>query len=274
MKLTFIEPRPELKTFIESLWLFESPIGMPSPDIDFSAPDGHPKLVIPVENSITAITNGQIQAGYDRDVYFVGNRDSATLLRTTQQRTLFIGIEFYPHGAYPILGVPMGELTNRRLPAEVLFPKWGREVSEMVRNKVHISEKIDCIQSHLIALLQERDRHNPVVRFCAESLKNSNGLITVRDLERRTGYSSRYLEMLFTNHVGLSPKALGRIYRFQRFYKRWAAGEIYGTLKSELYDYYYDQAHFTKEFKRMTTFSPEHFMSKVVNEFGRQLARH
>src|SRR5262249_37250840 len=126
MKLTFIEHRPELKTFIESFWLFESPIGMPSPDIDLSAPDGRPKLVIPIENSITAITKGQTHAGYERDVYFVGNRDSVTLLRTTQQKTCFIGIEFYPHGAYPILGLPMAEITNRRMPAEVLLPKWGR----------------------------------------------------------------------------------------------------------------------------------------------------
>ena len=32
MKLTFIEPRPELRPYVESLWVFESDIGLPASD--------------------------------------------------------------------------------------------------------------------------------------------------------------------------------------------------------------------------------------------------
>src|SRR5262249_25694116 len=39
----------------------------------------------------------------------------------------------------------------------------------------------------------------------------------------------------------------------------------------ELYQCYYDQAHFTKEFKRMTGYSPGKFTHEVSNEFGRRL---
>ena len=45
----------------------------------------------------------------------------------------------------------------------------------------------------------------------------------------------------------------------------------YDVLKEGLYDYYYDQAHFSKEFKRMTGHSPLEFMTDVSNEFGRRL---
>jgi hypothetical protein len=62
------------------------------------------------------------------------------------------------------------------------------------------------------------------------------------------------------------------IFRFQRFYRKWAEQRPFGELKDKLYDYYYDQAHFTKEFKRMTNFSPEHFTVEVFNEFGRRLS--
>jgi methylphosphotriester-DNA--protein-cysteine methyltransferase len=73
--------------------------------------------------------------------------------------------------------------------------------------------------------------------------------------------------------VGLSPKALAEIFRFQRFYRKWAQGLRYDVLKQELYDYYHDQAHFTKEFKRMTGYSPQKFTLEVSNEFGRRLSR-
>jgi hypothetical protein len=42
-------------------------------------------------------------------------------------------------------------------------------------------------------------------------------------------------------------------------------------LKGEFYDDYYDEAHFCKEFKRMTGFSPRQFTLAVTNEFGRRL---
>ena len=96
--------------------------------------------------------------------------------------------------------------------------------------------------------------------------------MAIKELERKTGYSRRYLDLLFGEHVGLSPKALAEIFRFQRFYRKCAKGLCYDVLKQELYDYYYDQAHFTKEFKRMTGYSPQKFTLEISNEFGRRLS--
>ena len=97
--------------------------------------------------------------------------------------------------------------------------------------------------------------------------------MSIRDLERQTGYSRRYLDRLFQQHVGLSPKVLAEIFRFQRFYRKWAVGMSFDLLKTELYDHYYDQSHFTREFQRMTGHPPQKFMREVSNEFGRRLAR-
>jgi methylphosphotriester-DNA--protein-cysteine methyltransferase len=99
-------------------------------------------------------------------------------------------------------------------------------------------------------------------------------MMKISDLEDKTGYSRRYLEILFKNHIGFSPKTLATIFRFQKFYRKWATDRQYGELKEELYDHYFDQAHFVKEFKRMTGFSPQRFIREVSNEFGRKLSLH
>jgi AraC-like DNA-binding protein len=272
MKLSFVEIRAELKPYIQSFWVFESPIGMPASDTNMAAPNGCPKLVIPVENSITSTADGRVQESRENGLYFVGNRDSSTLLKTSPRKTCFIGVEFFPHGAYPIFGLPMDETVNQLQPADVVFAKWGRDVRERLLNESSLHGKIHCIQSHLIWLRRRRELHSPIVDHCVKSLKSRQGLISIRELERETGYSRRYLEILFKTHVGLSPKVLAGIFRFQRFYRKWAEQRPYDELKNELYDYYYDQAHFTKDFKRMTTFAPEHFTLKVSNEFGRRLS--
>ena len=274
MKLSFVEARAELKPYVQSFWVFESPIGMPPTENSLAAPNGCPKLIIPYENSITSIANGRVQESKEHGLYFVGNRDSATLLRTSLRRTAFIGIEFRPHGAYPIFGIPMVETVNRHLSADVLLTGWGRGVRDILGDLKSVKGKIDFIQAQLVEMLGKKQLQNPIVEYCVRSLKATHGLMTISDLERRTGYTRRYLEILFKNHVGFSPKVLAGIFRFQRFYRKWAQRRPYDELKEELYDYYYDQPHFTKEFKRMTGFSPQRFTVEVSNEFGRRLCLH
>ena len=131
---------------------------------------------------------------------------------------------------------------------------------------------MNFIQDELARLSGRDHRSNGIVEFCVRILKLTHGRIPIRELERKTGYTRRYLDLLFKQHVGLSPKALAGIFRFQKFYQNWARGLSYDILKNELYEHYYDQAHFSKEFKRMTGYSPREFMIDVSNEFGRRIA--
>src|SRR5690242_11109695 len=103
MRITFIEPRPELRAYIESFWVFESSVGMPRADQSMAAPNGCPKMVIPYENSLTSIADDRIQVSREQGFYFVGNRDTSTLIHSSPRKTGFIVIEFRPFGAYPFL---------------------------------------------------------------------------------------------------------------------------------------------------------------------------
>jgi len=69
------------------------------------------------------------------------------------------------------------------------------------------------------------------------------------------------------------PKELAGIFRFQKFYRLWARGLSFNEMKDEVYGYYYDQAHFTREFKKMTGYSPRKFTNEISNQFGRLLSR-
>ncbi|MHB8581125.1 MAG: DUF6597 domain-containing transcriptional factor [Ignavibacteriaceae bacterium] len=279
MNLSFFEPYVELRPFIHYIWVFESPLGMPSSESNLAAPNGCSKLIINCENSIISEVQGTVQHSKEQEVYFVGNRDIPVKLSTPKKKTGFIGIEFYPHGAYPIFGIPMVETANQLLNFDVLFGKWGRKVNETVCSLNGAKYKVDFIQRQLIEILRQNQlkqkrpiSNNNLVEFSVNSLKSTNGLMPISVLVNKTGYSKRYLEILFKNHIGFSPKVLAGIFRFQKFYKNWGQGRPYGEIKNELNDYYYDQAHYIKDFKRMTGFSPKSYSQKVTNEFGRRLS--
>jgi hypothetical protein len=103
MDLSFIQPQQELRPYIKSFWACESAVGMPATDRSLAAPNGCPKLIVPYENSLESIANGRLQVSHEQGLYFVENRDSSTLIRSSLRKTGFIGIEFSPHGAFPVL---------------------------------------------------------------------------------------------------------------------------------------------------------------------------
>jgi len=272
MKLTFVRPCAELQPFIQSMWVFESATGLPTSETNMAAPNGCPKLIISYRNAITSVAEGRVQNNREQGVYFVGTRDVPVVLRTSPTQTRFIGIEFFPHGAYPIFGIPMHETANRLLSVSELSAAWGGRVSDVLSHLDNVKQRFEFIQRELCTLLRKRKLLNPLVSYCVGKLKGTHGLLTIAELEHDTGYTRRYLELLFSDHVGLSPRTLGSIFRFQKFYRTWANRKTFEELKDELYDYYYDQAHFSKEFKRMTGYSPQHYVRTVTNEFGRRLS--
>jgi AraC-like DNA-binding protein len=273
MKLSFVTPREELRQFVESFWVFESATGIPLDEQNLAVPNGCAKLIIPYENSLFGTSDGRAGVSHEHGFYFVGNRVKATLIHSSARRTGFIGIELFPNGAFPLFGIPMHETVEEKIfDSDVLFGQWGRETREVLCNLNGVDQKVNFIQDALVKLARRSRRRNGVIDFCVETLRVANGNIPIKELERKTGYSRRYLDLLFKQHVGIPPKVLAGIFRFQMFYRQWARGMPYDVLKERLYDSYYDQAHFSKEFKRMTGHSPREFMINVSNEFGRRLA--
>lgn len=273
MKVSFIKPRQELWPYIESFWVCESATGMPLADSNLAVPNGCSKLIIPYENSLMGISDGHTGVSHEHGLYFVGNRIKATLIHSTTRRTGFIGIEFSPHGAFPLFRVAMHETVDDKIfDLEALFGKWARETREALCNLEEVNQKVNFLQQELITLSRRKQHDNRITDFCVKFLKRAHGLVPMKELERKTGYSRRYLDLLFRQQVGLSPKVLASIFRFQTLYQKWARGVSYDVLKEELYEHYYDQAHFSKEFKRMTGHSPRKFMVDLCNDFGRHLA--
>lgn len=274
VEILFVKPCLELQPYVESFWVCESATGIPLTDRNLAVPNGCSKLIIPYENSIMGISDGQAGVSHEHGFYFVGNRIKATLIHSTARRTGFIGIEFSPHGAFPLFGVPMHETVDEKIfDSEELFGRWARETREALCNLEAVNQKVNFIHQELIKLSRRKPQDNRVIDFCVSTLKSAYGRMPVRELERRTGYSRRYLDLLFKEQVGLSPKVLASVFRFQTLYQKWARGVPYDFLKEEVYEYYYDQAHFSKEFKRMTGHSPREFMVDLSNDFGRGLAR-
>jgi AraC-like DNA-binding protein len=88
-------------------------------------------------------------------------------------------------------------------------------------------------------------------------------LITVAQLEKETGYSARWLHKKFSEHLGTGAKNLSEIVRFKQLYHAYSTGRGLQILRGQIYDYYYDQSHFLRAFKRFTGFNPTELQNSL-----------
>src|SRR5262249_61315353 len=135
-----------------------------------------------------------------------------------------------PHGAFPVFGIAMNETLNAVGDADVYLGHWAETLWDGLNDLQDAEQRVAFVQCQLTLQLRtnlgrplqrRQEAGHAVVAHCVRALKSADGRVPIRELEQTTGYSRRYLDQLFRRHVGLSPKVLGGIFRFRRFYGRW-----------------------------------------------------
>jgi AraC-like DNA-binding protein len=268
MRLKIVEPHFQLKRFIRHFWVFESEYGDLAGSSRVIVPNGYPKIILPYKNTLLATNNRFFQLHDQGRLQFVGSWDEPITITTGQQASGTIIIQLHPYGAYPFLPVGMRELTNYIFNFHELYGKTGLELEDRIAHTNKVEQKVTLLQDFLIDQLTRLNASQPLVDYVCGSILKSNGRISIKELEAETRYSRRYLSLLFDRHIGISPKTLASITRFQQFQKLWAEKPSPDFYQSSFYNYYYDQAHFIKEFKRFSGYTPQSY-AETENEFGR-----
>jgi AraC-like DNA-binding protein len=268
MKVSFIQPEQQLAPYVAFIWVFESSFGVPIGDSRIIVPDGRAKIIIPFRNALCAAVNHNLLNATEDQIFLVGIQRSPVTIGSTTTSTHTIGIELTPKGLYHFFKLSMYELTNRIVNFEDLCGPWGVRLQNRVGDAEDPQEKISLLQTALIHLLQKDQKDYALLDHALDLIAQTHGLLTIQELAAHTGYTKRYLDLLFKEHVGLSPKALASIMRFQACYQVWMRQKSPTLFRNSLPAYYYDQSHFIKEFKRFTGFTP-HQYHEIANEFGK-----
>lgn len=248
------------------MWVFENNGRLLNEDMKVIVPNGMVRLVIPIRGISGKYENWH-HSSKEGTITLIGIADSPAIVDVEQDAPhITMGIIFSPLGAYRIFKLRHSELKNKIFALEDILGKPARDIQELTANTELISQKIQIIQSYLITLVSQSEP-DLILDYCLRQIESSKGLITVTELEKKTGYSSRWLYEKFLEKVGLSPKTLSSVTRFMQFYQASAKNPDADFFKQDIYNYFYDQAHFIKEFKRFTGFSPSKFI-KNNNEFG------
>lgn len=201
-----------------------------------------------------------------RQAFMVGQLTKPIWLKFSDY-TRLVKVQFKPGGIHQLLPVNMQEFTN--IPSVDLEAVWGRSVHlllEQLFEAASDEQRICAMNKFFEARLLPPSDLVDYVDFSIQQLRNSKGNITVQQLEDQLGISSRHLERLFRTRVGLSPKELSKIMRLN-----FALGQLKKEENISLYSLshatgYYDQAHFSRDFKSIAGVAPSRLLSESATE--------
>ncbi|WCB94043.1 hypothetical protein DSM104299_02771 [Baekduia alba] len=180
-----------------------------------------------------------------------------------------IQLDLTPLGARMLLGLPMREIARRVVALEDLV---GDGLVDRLRDTASWAARFDLLDAFLLARLDRAVAPRPDVAFAWSRLVATHGAVGVAQLCAELGCSRRHLAARFGDDVGLAPKAVGRILRFQRVLGLLADDGGAGRFAEiAAAGGYYDQPHLNRDFRELAGCTPTEYLARVLPE-GRGVA--
>jgi len=258
-----VTPHPLLSPYIAKMHVFESSGRLPALDRKLIVPNANFKLTLTYRNGIVARIADRPFIQRENALSLTGLIDTPVLLDPQEdEQTGTIIIEFNPLGAYRLFHLSYAEIKNQIVAMADLIGNDAEELQSQLAEAGSLNLKLQLLQNFLIKRLEEA-APDPIYDYCIHRIADAKGLIRVAQLEKETGYSARWLHRKFLEHLGTGPKNLSEIVRFKQFYQEYSTGLRLHSLKDHFYDYYYDQSHFLRAFKRFTGTTPTELQNSL-----------
>jgi AraC-like DNA-binding protein len=273
MRYAEYEPAAELAPFVRCLWTLEGNAADLGEAVQPILPDGCPELVIHLGDPFDRIyQDGRVER--QPPVLLAGQLTQYLSLRPTGCIAV-IGIRFHPDGAAGLVDVPQHELVGFTIDVNAVSPALGRSLRAACDSKPQPRDAVDAVKRCLVQWIDGR-RPEARMRYAVDMIQRRRGAISIDGLANEIGWTRRHLERRFQAMVGISPKRLARIARFQSALRALEQTDVpQRSTRTALDAGYADQAHFIREFHELAGCAPgAHLLrnAELTGYFSRQLS--
>lgn len=183
----------------------------------------------------------QVHLSFLNDVALVRGVARGFVVRTLQGQGRVFGVAFRPGCFRPLLRRPVSTITDRTLPAAAIFDGAA----------LPAEAGPETVDAFLLAHLPRPDPTTETAAGLVERIARTPGLTRVDALAADAGLSTRAVQRLFSEYVGVAPKWVIRRYRLHEITERLAAGGTVDWAGLAATLGYADQAHLTRDFTKL-----------------------
>ena len=173
-----------------------------------------------------------------------------------------IGIVFNPLGINHFIDKPLSDLFT---PSFSEFAYFGETLENVVKSTY--TSNHDSKAAALDVFFKERYTgfDEQVVKKAVQEILNSNGGVKVEELSELTGVNRKTLLRLFKKHLCASVEEYKKLVMFRNALNYSQQAGTPTLTDVALYSLYYDQAHYIKHFKAVTSQSPKSLLSRLTH---------
>jgi AraC-like DNA-binding protein len=259
VKYREFEPHASLRKHVKCFWILEREYTAEHPAEDVT-PDGFIELILNLGTPYRLHSDD----GSDREM-------PRAILMGLQSRPLrflcagtvrLVAARFFAWGSLPLLA-------DRAHGVKELTTALGREWDDMAAriepavNACDYAGAVAAVEDHLIEKLLTATVDHRKIQAAAQMLHLRKGQFRITELAEQCSLSTRQLQRQFQDVIGVTPKALARVIRFEEIRKR-LMHDPNQSLTDLAYEFgYTDQAHFIRDFKDLADRTPGEFAREM-----------
>ncbi|MFI6868946.1 DUF6597 domain-containing transcriptional factor [Nocardia sp. NPDC050406] len=263
MRYTTRPPDQPLAPYVDYLWYLRD---TPTHSTERIVPTGTLELVVNLHEDAVRVHDSRTGQWRRYSGAVVSGAHQRYFVADTRAHAAMVGVHFKPGGALPFLGIPPGELADQHVDLELL---WGRAAVDL-RDRLCLATTTAARFAELNRALRSRlplsAPGHRALPFALEQLARPE--VTVGQVAASVELSHRRFIQVFTAEVGMPPKRLSRILRFQRVSELARAGTP-DWRQVAVACGYFDQSHLINEVGELTGATPVEMVraSARVKEF-------
>ncbi len=266
-------PAVALRESIRCYWLLRddpAPVAAPasagggSADGDPAFPDGSPELILNLGDPFVAIAADGSEREQPR-IFLVGQITGPFRVRPSGTVDL-VGVRLEASGATWLRQDPVAIRDHFVDLGAALGGALDRLWSELARLAPD-EARVRALDDHVGPLVADGPAADWRVVDAVREIRASHGLLDLSELARRLRTTPRTLQRLFNEQVGVTPKFLARIVRFQQVFSAWRE-EPARLSRVAAACGYFDHAHLVKDFRELAGLPPARFLPNLP-EFTR-----
>jgi AraC-like DNA-binding protein len=245
--------RPPLDAMVECVWFLRGAGGHGADALQRVLPDGCIELIVHLGDAFASLADTGARTRQASSL-IVGMLTRPIVLQTPACVDT-MGVRFRPGGAYPFVVSPLAELTDRTVALDDVWGAPARCLVEQLGAARSDAARLDLVTCELLSRLvaAEPDR---LVGFVVGNLTQSAGRAEVGVVARRVGVTPRHLQRRFADRVGVGPKVLARILRFQNTLRHRTAATPVEWARVAVECGYADQSHLIREYAALAGETP------------------
>lgn len=178
-------------------------------------------------------------------------------------------IEFQPAGFFPLIGIQQSELIDKVVPFSIINTSLDLEIKKIFNESLSIDKLILKLEELLISNIKIEYSYEFILAI--QLIIQNFGNISSQEISKKVFYSSRHLNRLFNQYLGLSMKSFSRLVRINKSIK------LLNNNKTSLMSIcnelgFYDIPHFIKDFKIVCGITPQKYRANM-SDFYSEIAK-